>query len=326
MPELRIDPITARRVYVAEDRAGRPFDYVDPPPARAASRAVPCPFCAGNEALTPEASAAICDAAGRWQVRVVPNKFPAVTLGSASAIGAHEVIIESPEHLFDFDQLEVAQLVRVFQVYQDRLRHWAADGRLAHALIFKNSGHAAGASLEHVHSQLLATPYVHDSVDAERRAAQQHFSAHKRCIYCDLMQSEIAEGDRLVQRESGFVTVCAYAGRQPYEIWILPEDHAAQFEDMSEVQATGLARVLQDLLARLKQASTGAAYNLVLHSAPVGGHDNNSYHWHWELLPRITQLAGLELGGGTYINPVAPERAARHLRAATPHVRQGAER
>jgi UDPglucose--hexose-1-phosphate uridylyltransferase len=137
MPELRIDPITARRVYVAEDRAGRPFDYVDPPPVGTASQATECPFCAGCEALTPEASAAVYDAAGRWLVRVVPNKFPAVMLDADAALGAHEVIVESPEHVCEFDHLGAGQLVRVFQVYQDRLRHWAADGRLKHALIFK---------------------------------------------------------------------------------------------------------------------------------------------------------------------------------------------
>ena len=326
MPELRIDPITARRVYVAEDRAGRPFDYVEAPPARTASQAVECPFCAGREGLTPEAAAAVYDAAGRWLVRVVPNKFPAVKLDANAALGAHEVIVESPEHLLDFDELDVDQLVRVFQVYQDRLRHWAADGRLKHALIFKNSGHAAGASLEHVHSQLLATPYVHDAVEAERHAAERHYAAYGRCIFCDLVRSEIAAGDRIIRRDSGFVAVCAYAGRQPYETWILPEDHAAHFEAMTEAQARALARLLQDLLARLKEASARSAYNLVLHSAPFGDHDNNSYHWHWELMPRITQLAGLEVGGGAYINPVAPECAARNLREARLHVQHANER
>jgi UDPglucose--hexose-1-phosphate uridylyltransferase len=316
MPELRIDPITARRVYVAEDRAGRPFDYVEPPAARPASQAVECPFCAGNEALTPEASAAVYDGAGRWQVRVVPNKFPAVALGAETALGAHEVIVESPEHLLDFDQLDVDQLVRVLQVYQDRLRHWAAGGRLKHALLFKNSGHAAGASLEHVHSQLLATPYVQEGVEVERQAAERHFADHGRCIFCNFIRSEIAAGDRIVRRHLGFVAVCAYAGRQPYETWILPEDHAAHFEAMTPVQARALACLLPDVLGRFRLASGRSAYNLVLHSAPFGDHDNNSYHWHWELVPRITQLAGLELGGGAYINPVAPESAARNLREA----------
>jgi UDPglucose--hexose-1-phosphate uridylyltransferase len=180
--------------------------------------------------------------------------------------------------------------------------------------------------LEHVHSQLLATPYVHDAVEIERRAAERHFAAHGRCIFCDLVRSEIAAGDRLVRRESGFVAVCAYAGRQPYETWILPEDHAAHFAAMTQAQTRALASLLPDLVARLRQASARSAYNLVLHTAPWGDHDNNSYHWHWELMPRITQLAGLELGGGAYINPVAPERAARYLREATPGVEHSCER
>jgi UDPglucose--hexose-1-phosphate uridylyltransferase len=204
----------------------------------------------------------------------------------------------------------------VLGVYQDRLRHWADDGRLRHALLFKNSGFAAGASLEHVHSQLVATPFVHEAVRVEAEAAERHFAMHRRCTFCELVRTEIAAGERLVLRTGGFTAICAYAGRQPYETWILPEDHAAHFAAMSPERAGELAGLLQELLARLSVASGGAGYNLILHTAPFGSAHDESYHWHWELLPRITQLAGLELGGGAYINPMAPERAAQNLRQA----------
>ncbi|MBA3481488.1 MAG: DUF4931 domain-containing protein [Pirellulales bacterium] len=167
MPELRIDPILGRRVYVAEDRAGRPSDYVGEsaaadshPVSEKPDHVTACPFCAGNEVHTPVATATVLDADGRWQVRVVPNKYPAVRLDEpeAAAFGVHEVVIESPAHVLDVTDLGVEHLTTILTVFRDRLRHWATDRRLKHAVVFKNSGFDAGASLEHVHSQLVALP------------------------------------------------------------------------------------------------------------------------------------------------------------------------
>jgi UDPglucose--hexose-1-phosphate uridylyltransferase len=330
MPELRIDPITARRVFVAEERAGRPFDYAAAPAHRPSS-ASDCPFCAGHEHLTPDATAQLADDAGRWQVRVIPNKYPAVVLAppagraasvepGAAAIGAHEVIVEAPHHAVDLVQLTVDQATRVLTVYRDRLRHWSRDHALRHALIFKNSGYAAGASLEHVHSQLMALPVVAAAVQAELDAAARHFAAGRSCIFCDWLRDEIADGRRVVSRNQDFAAVCAVAPRQPYETWLLPADHNAQFESLESADLRRLAEALLDLLGRLAEATAGAAYNLVLHTADFAGAHRQAYHWHWELIPRITQLAGLELGGGSFICPVAPERAAQRLREARPGV------
>jgi UDPglucose--hexose-1-phosphate uridylyltransferase len=322
MPELRVDPITARRVFVAEERAGRPFDYAPALAAVGPTEAGQCPFCAGHEALTPNASATVFDAEGRWQIRVVPNKYPAVTLapgtpaGSAVAFGAHEVIIEAPQHVLALTECPASHLSVVLQVYQDRLRHWAVDGRIRHVLIFKNSGYAAGASLEHVHSQLIALPLAPPAVQLELDAATRHFVAAGRCVFCDLIRSELADGRRVVLRERGFIAFTAVAGRQPYETWILPEAHAAHFSAMDESATDALASVLRRVLRCLQAAAAGAAYNLILHTADFGDAHEPSFHWHWELVPRITQLAGLELGGAAFINPVAPERAAQRLRDA----------
>jgi UDPglucose--hexose-1-phosphate uridylyltransferase len=237
MPELRIDPIVGRRVYVAEDRAGRPNDYEAC--ASAAERPgshSPCCFCAGREVETPDARATVLDAEGRWIIRVVPNKFPAVVLeGPADgAFGAHEVIIESPRHLLEITELGIEGLASVLGMYRDRLRHWASDSRLKHAVLFKNSGFAAGASLEHVHSQLVALPYVPAAVQAELDAVARFRAAHGRCLFCDLMQREGETHERLVMRQDGYLVCSAYAPRQPFETWLLPERHAPRFETLDD--------------------------------------------------------------------------------------------
>jgi UDPglucose--hexose-1-phosphate uridylyltransferase len=319
MPELRIDPIVGRRVYVAEDRAGRPNDYVG------ASLQAPhpvserldnhCYFCAGNESHTPVASATVLDGSGRWRVRVVPNKYPAVMLDQteSAAFGAHEVIIEAPHHILDVVELAVEDLAVILAVYRDRLAHWSRDGRLKHAAIFKNSGYDAGASLEHVHSQLVALPYVPEAVQAEIDGVARFREATGRCVFCDLIERETAAGERVVMRQNGYAAICAYAPRQPYETWVLPERHAPRFEMLQDADLNDQAGVLHELLRRLQAASPAVAYNLLLHTAPYAT-SNEAYHWHWELVPRLTHEAGLEWGGGVYITPLSPERAAAELR------------
>ena len=326
MPELRIDPIVGRRVYVAEDRAGRPNSYV--------SESLPgseivrhgglahdtdCCFCAGYEDETPFASATVTDSNGYWQVRVVPNKYPAVRLDEpeSAAFGVHEVIIESSAHVLDVTALGVEHLATILDVFRDRLRHWSTDRRLKHAVVFKNSGFDAGASLEHVHSQLVALPYVPDAVEAELAGAERFFQLNQRCVFCDLVEREMQSRERLVVRQHGFAAFCAYAGRQPLETWIVPEDHAARFDWADDGQLHRLAIVLHEVLRRLHAVLPGAAYNLVLHSGPFLSRSERatlSYHWHWELIPRVANLAGLELGAGIYINPLSPEHAAERLR------------
>lgn len=324
MPELRIDPIGGRRVYIAEDRAGRPNDFalskeqtVDDRGPGAATIA-DCPFCAGNEAATPHELAAAVDERGQWQLRVVPNKFPAMSLAPASesAAGVHEVIIESPRHLLEVTELDVNQLATVLGACRDRLRHWAADGRMAHGLVFKNSGHAAGASLRHIHSQLVATPYVPEAVQRELDSAANFFARQGKCIFCDLIERELAADERIVHRADGMVAIAAYAGRQPLETWILPEEHAPRFDQMADAKLLPLAAMLHGVLRSLAAVLPGAAYNLILHSGPFHPSGPDPYHWHWEIVPRVAQLAGFELGSGVYINPVSPERAARRLREA----------
>lgn len=338
MPELRIDPVCGRRVYIAEDRAGRPNDFAivpstpAPPPV---SRAAGCPFCTGHESATPHESAAMLDANGQWRVRVVPNKYPAVSLPAAcglapepepttpqDALGAHEVIIESPQHLVELSDLGVDQLAIVLATFRERLRHCAADRRLRHAVVFKNSGYAAGASLEHVHSQLVALPYVPEAMQAELNGAASVHAADGTCVFCQIVAFERNTGPRLVLDADGYVAMCAYAARQPFETWILPTRHAARFDELADADLAPQAAILQELVRRLadqcRRRGFPLAYNLILHTAPFDDAHAASYHWHWELVPRTAQMAGLEWGTGVFVNPVSPERAARELRHVSP--------
>ncbi|MGI9427722.1 MAG: galactose-1-phosphate uridylyltransferase [Bythopirellula sp.] len=334
--EQRSDPIVGRQVLIAENRAGRPNDFVAREEAHGNPSAhLDCPFCAGHENLTPEPLMEAVGADGLWQVRVVPNKFPAVALAEpgcspsgpqavdARAItpaGAHEVFVESPHHVRDITQLSAAELAICLRVYRDRLRYWANDNRIGHVSIFKNVGVRAGASLEHIHSQLVAFPHIPPLLTAELQSSQRYFSNHRRCIYCALIEEELAHGQRLVHVGEGFVAFCAFAARQPYETWIVPQHHAADYADLTDDQSEALARLLQRVVRAVQAELTPLSYNLILHTAPFrqpGEGDFNQYwHWHFELVPQSTQLAGFEWGTGMHINPLAPERAAARLRLA----------
>ena len=318
-------------MLIAENRAGRPNDFVvrEEAPGSSASPSE-CPFCAGHENLTPEPLMEAVDAGGQWQVRVVPNKFPAVALrGSdfspsgapvvdATALapdGAHEVFIESPQHVQDITQLSAPELAIGLRVYRDRLRFWSNDDRIRQVSIFKNVGVRAGASLEHIHSQLVAFPEVPPLLAAELQSSHHYFSNHRRCIFCELIKQELAHGQRLVHVGDEFVACCAFAGRQPYETWILPRQHAADYADLTDDQSESLSVVLQRVVQALQAELNPLSYNLILHSAPCR-QQRDDYHWHFELVPRSTQLAGFEWGTGMHINPLAPERAAARLRRA----------
>lgn len=310
---------------IAEDRAGRPCDFheVD----ETVTTSADCPFCVGNEHWTPESLVEVRDAAGNWQVRVVPNKYPAVSLDQASfapspgplastthaPFGAHEVFIESPRHVQGITDLSQEELTTVLLVQRDRLRMWSSDKRVKYVALFRNIGHPAGASLGHIHSQLVALPEVPAVVATEVTACQLSYRQYQRCAFCQLLADELAEESRIVMSDGPFVAMCAYAGRQPYETWILPAEHQSGFENLADELFPELAALLQQLARGLKQVLSPLSYNLLLHTSPFGL-DPAQFHWHLELVPRSTQLAGFEWGTGMYINPLSPERAAERLR------------
>jgi UDPglucose--hexose-1-phosphate uridylyltransferase len=330
MPELRKDPIVGRWVIISTERTKRPQDFAH----RSEPRRGLCPFCPGQESLTPHELLARRphDGPGArpntpgWSLRVFPNKFPALRVEGEldragdgiydrmNGIGAHEVIVESPEHNRLFSELSEAEIVGVLDAYRERMIDLSRDGRLKYVMIFKNHGAAAGATLDHPHSQLIALPIVPRHVSDEMKGARQHWRLKERCVFCDIVRQELKERARLVYENSGFVAIEPYAPKFPFETWILPRAHRARFEQCGKDDFAQLANALKVLLSKLNVALDDPPYNFILHTTPFGEPDPPHYHWHLEIMPTLIQVAGFEWGSGFYINPTPPEEAARFLR------------
>jgi len=337
MPELRHDPIQRRWVIIATERARRPSDFsVDNPP----SKSDKCPFCEGKEAYTPPEIYAVRDHGGPnepgWKVRVIPNKFPALRiegdLGRAAAgmydkmngIGAHEVIVESPRHVFDISDLPADDIAIILKTYKERINDLRKDPRFRYILVFRNHGATAGASLTHPHSQIIATPITPRTVAVELESAKAHYALKERCIFCDIIVQELQTRSRLVSTDENFLTFCPYASRFPFEMTIIPRHHSHDFAQESDEQLYNLARHMKEVLLKMRKSLNNPPYNLVFHTAPsyrlqtrrVGYWETieKDWHWHIEVLPRLTKQAGFEWGTGFYINPTPPEDAARFMR------------
>jgi len=330
MPELRKDPVTGRWVIISTERQKRPYEFVfDRPKVIGREH---CPFCPGHEALTPPEVLAYrqngsAPNAPGWDVRVVPNKFPALRVEGEldragegmfdrmNGIGAHEVIIETPDHDKTLARMTEAEIERVFWAARERVLDLKRDFRLRYILVFKNHGAQAGATLEHTHSQLIALPVLPDFVREELEGARRHFAAKERCVFCDIVAQELADGRRVVQEHADMVALAPYAPRFPFETWLLPRRHAARFEDAPRGDVESLARLLKGVLMRIDRALESPAYNLIVHTAPPAENHGDGYHWHVEVMPKVTRTAGFEWGTGFYINPTSPEEATEVLRA-----------
>jgi len=331
VPELRKDPVTSRWVIIATDRAKRPTDFVREKVTIHGSGF--CPFCPGNEAKTPpEIMAYRPDGSGRnqpgWTLRVVPNKFPALGIEGTlnrqgeglydkmNGIGAHEVMIETTDHQLTLATMPIRRVEDVVWSYRDRILDLKKDRRFRYILIFKNHGAAAGASLEHTHSQLIALPVVPKRVREEVDFAREYYNYKERCLFCDIIRQEAEAGIRVVSENQGFVAVAPFAPRFPFEIWILPKVHQSAFEESQKYEFEQLARILKEMLMRLDKVLESPAYNYIIHTSPLTETNNDHYHWHLEIMPKLTKVAGFEWGTGMYINPTPPEEAARFLREA----------
>jgi UDPglucose--hexose-1-phosphate uridylyltransferase len=332
LPELRKDPITGRWVIIATDRAKRPTDFVREKVQIRGSGF--CPFCYGNERKTPpEILAYRADGSGRdapgWTLRVVPNKFPALGIeGSLDrqgeglydkmhGIGAHEVIIETPEHNLTLATMPARRVEEVLWSYRDRIIDLKKDRRFKYILIFKNHGEAAGASLEHTHSQLIALPVVPKRVAEEVAGAREHYNFKERCIFCDIIRQESESGVRMISENPDFLALAPFAPRFPFEMWIIPKVHQCAFEEAQKHEFEQLAPMLKDMLLRLDRVLDYPAYNYIVHTSPIGESAEDYYHWHMEIMPKLTKVAGFEWGTGFYINPTPPEESAKFLREAT---------
>src|SRR5438552_10004807 len=329
MPELRKDPVVGRWVIIPTERARRPSDFVTDP---VRPRAVACAFCEGREAKTPPEILAGRRPDGEpngpgWTYRVVPNKFPALRIegelepsgeglfDKMTGVGAHEVVIETPVHATSLAALPVDAVADVLLAFRERVLDLKKDPRFAYVLVFKNHGEAAGASLEHPHSQLIATPIIPIMVLEELAGSAQYYALKERCVWCDMLRQERRDGRRLILDSPGFVALAPFAPRFPFETWILPVHHRAAFEDCTEEELRGLATALGAFLRRMNRVLSDPPFNFMLHTAPLREGHLESFHWHLEIIPKLTRVPGFEWGSGFFINPMPPEDAADVLRA-----------
>lgn len=332
LSELRRDPVVGRWVIVSSERGGRPSDYET---SRPQQRDGFCPFCEGNEDKTPP-EIRVIRAPGTepntkgWRIRVVSNKFPALKIEGElnkrargiydimSGIGAHEVFIETPDHGKTISTLPFEHMRDLIYTYRERMNDLEKDYRFKFILIFRNSGQAAGASLRHPHSQLIATPTIPKRIIEEIEGFRRYLDFKDRCVFCDMIDEELTSQKRIVCENEHFVSFEPFASRFPFETWILPKTHQASFKSLKDENLAELAEVFQDTIKRLDKSLDFPPYNYVLHTNPVNTEIDYNYHWHFEIIPRLTHVAGFEWGTGFYINPTPPEQAAEFLREATP--------
>ncbi|MFA5038987.1 MAG: DUF4931 domain-containing protein [Candidatus Omnitrophota bacterium] len=338
MPELRKDPVIGRWVIIAVERSRRPKGFKAPAQT---PQEDDCPFCEGKEAETPPEIFAIRREDSRpdepgWDTRVIPSKSPFLRIEGKlnrhgrglydvmSGIGAHEVIIETPTHTANIADLSETQIAKTVTCWIDRFVDLSRDERFKYVLVFKNYGLASGAGrVYHSRSQIIATPITPKRVKEELMGCKKYYDYHDRCVFCDLIRQEIDTKSRVVLDFDGFLAVTAFASRFPFEIWILPKEHNCDFSSMSVEKRLYLGKVIKKVLTKLKLGLDDPAYNFVLHTAPFRHKKakagywktiEDDYHWHLEIIPRLTSPAGFEWGTGFYICPITPEDAAQYLR------------
>lgn len=329
MPELRRDPVSGRWVIIASERAQRPDEF-DLPEAAEARRSGPCVFCEGYESLTPPEIVAVRTGGPPngpgWRARVIPNKFPALMVEGdlrkradglydvMNGVGAHEVIIETPRHEVSLTGLSEPEVRDVLWLYKERLLDLRNDRRLVYGLVFKNVGERAGASMEHTHSQLIVTPIVPSRVHLEIQRSREYHDFRDRCLLCDIVAQELSSGARLVLDTPNFIAFAPFAARFPFETHLMPKRHMSHYEHTEDALLPELAGCLRMALLKIERAVNKPPYNYLIHTSPLNSGPLEHYHWHFEIIPRITRVAGFEWGTEFYINPVPPEHAAQFLR------------
>jgi UDPglucose--hexose-1-phosphate uridylyltransferase len=328
MPELRKDPILGRWIIIAQERGKRPTDFLI---KEEETKGGFCPLCPGNEHATPDEVLVYDRAEGHanmsgWNLRVVPNKYPALVIEGhldkqgeglydrMNGIGAHEVIIESPNHQERFSHLPPHRMLLTFRAFRDRICDLTNDPRFTYVAVFKNFGQVAGASLEHSHSQLVALPILPRMLSAELEGSLSYYLYKERCVFCDIIRQEMQQQVRLVCANDQFVTLTPFAPRSPFEMWILPRQHSSSYTEQDEHALYALAEIFSETLRRLDACIPDVPYNFVLHTQPLRSEPLAHYHWHFEIVPKLTSMAGFEWGTGFYINPMPPEETCQYLR------------
>ncbi len=329
MPELRKDPILGRWIIIARERSKRPTDFVVASPDTVGGF---CPLCPEHERTTPDEVLAYGRNPGQpanspgWKLRVVPNKYPALVIEGEldkegeglydrmNGIGAHEVVIESPNHSDRFAFLPPEQMILTFQAFRERIHDLSQDPRFLYVMIFKNFGKDAGASLEHSHSQLVALPIMPRMLEAELKGSLEYFKYKDRCVFCDIIRQEMQQKIRLVCENDKFVTLTPFAPRTPFEMWIMPKKHSSAYREQDDASLASLTNIFSETLRRLDGCIPGVPYNFVLHTQPLREKPQEHFHWHFEIVPKLTSIAGFEWGTGFYINPMPPEDTCQYLR------------
>ncbi len=320
MSQLRLNPLTGRWVTVSTERADRPGELISRQSPVESDPDRLCPFCPGNEEATPPALETY-GASGRWQVRVVPNLFPAFggnnalrvqNLGpvwtQATASGVHEVLVFSPDHTGSWADLDDKQAGLAMAAIRDRMEDHARRSTVRYTQAIVNAGREAGASLEHPHGQLLGIPFVPGEIAEEEAGFRRHEGS---CLLCTTAEAEVQAGHRVVLADEQALVICPFWSGAPYEMLVIPRSHEVHLESTSPPDVVAVGRAIRDALLRLRRHVGDTAYNLVFHTAPH--HHEGPFHWHVHIVPRLTSLAGFEQGTGVMINIVAPELAARHL-------------
>jgi UDPglucose--hexose-1-phosphate uridylyltransferase len=328
MPELRKDPVVGRWVIISPDRGKRPSDYAVSQEGGVEGF---CPLCPGNEKMTPPEIFAFREEGSDpdgpgWHIRVVPNKFPALketgrishsmdgVYERMNGVGAHEVVIETPEHNRTFSELPLETIKRILFIFKVRMEELGKDPRFRYVVLFKNRGREAGASMQHSHSQIIALPIIPKRVSEEITGGSRYFNRHGRCVFCDVIRQEAERKIRVIEENDDFIAIAPFAARFPFETWILPKEHGSDYGKIKQTQYRTLAGILLDSLKRINKVLKNPPYNLVFHTAPLKEEALAHFHWHIEIIPKVTRVAGFEWGTGFYINPTPPEQCAEYLR------------
>ncbi len=332
MPELRQDPATREWVIISKERAKRPHDFIQ----ESEEPALPeydaeCPFCAGNESMTPPEILGYRSGGEpngpNWWVRVIPNKFAAlIPEGSLErqkeegffrkmdGVGYHEVIIETPIHNLHMAHMEDKQVEEILLAYRERYLALREDPKVRVILIFKNHGRGAGTSLEHPHSQLVATSIVSSEIRMKLEKATSYYDDNGSCVYCDMMKQSLKSGKRIVLETEKFVVFHPFASRVPFQTIIISKEHQASFGLITLNDLKEFAHILKTVLAKLHRGLGNPDFNFIVHTAPVKDEQEDFYHWHLQIFPRLTTRAGFEMGSGIYINTAMPEETAAFMR------------
>ncbi|HIK15622.1 MAG TPA: galactose-1-phosphate uridylyltransferase [Leptolyngbyaceae cyanobacterium M33_DOE_097] len=328
MPEIRYNPITSDWVIIATERAKRPHEFIQTDREKLIVPAYrpDCPFCFGNEDHTPDEIYRLCNDQG-WRVRIVSNKYPALSsegerqwirrgfFRTVTGVGHHDVVIEHPDHNAAIAGMNAEDVLNILRVYRTRYQELRQDPRVKAIVIFKNHGMEAGTSLEHPHSQIAATPIVPTQFRDRLDMATRFFDTGGECLFCRVLEEELATGERIVAQNADFVAFIPYAALSPFHLWIFPRRHISSFDSTADSELASFASILREVTAKIYYGLGDPAYNFTIRSSPTDEHQTDYFHWYLAIVPRVSRAAGFEMGSGMYINTSLPEASAEFLRS-----------